>query len=183
MSSYKIALIVGSSRKESINQLLGLALTKLAPSSLSFEHIAIDDLRIYHGDLEANRPTEVNRFTAEVGACQGVLIVTPEHNRSIPAVLKNAIDWGSKPQNNNVWNNKPACITGTTPGAIGTAVAQQHLRQILGIVGATVMGGEAYITFMPKLIDEQGKVTDESTRSFLSNYIQRFATLVEKLSA
>ncbi len=183
MSIYKIALIVGSSRKESINQLLGQALIKLAPNSLSFEHIAIDDLPMYHGDLEGNRPAEINRFTSAVAACQGVLIITPEYNRSIPAVLKNAIDWGSKPQSHNVWHNKPACITGTTPGATGTAVAQQHLRQILGIVGATVMGGEAYITFKPNLIDEQGNVTEDSTRLFLSNYIQRFATLVEKLSA
>jgi len=183
MSVYKIALIIGSSRKESINQLLGLALTKLAPHTLSFEHIAIDDLPMYHGDLEGDRPAEVNRFTAEVAACQGVLIITPEYNRSIPAVLKNAIDWGSKPQANNVWKDKPTCITGTSPGATGTAVAQQHLRPILGIVGATVMGGEAYITFKPNLIDDQGNVTDETTHAFLSNYMQRYATLVQKLAA
>jgi chromate reductase len=182
MSVYKIALIVGSSRKESINQLLGLALSKMAPSSLNFELINIADLPMYHGDLEGDRPAEINRFTAEVAACQGVLIITPEYNRSIPAVLKNAIDWGSKPAANNVWKDKPTCITGTTPGAIGTAVAQQHLRQILGIVGATVMGGEAYITFKPNLIDKEGHVTDATTHEFLSNYINRFATLVEKLA-
>lgn len=181
--TFKIAMIIGSSRNESINQLLGLALTKLAPSSLAFENIAIDDLPMYHGDLEGERPDAINRFTAEVATCQGVLMITPEYNRSIPAVLKNAIDWGSKPQPNNVWRDKPTCITGTSPGATGTAVAQQHLRQVLGVVGATVMGGESYITFKPDLIDAQGNVTNESTHEFLSNYMKRFANLVEKLSA
>ncbi len=101
---------------------------------------------------EGDRPASVRGFTAEVASTDALLVLTPEHNPSIPAVLKNAIDWGSKPMDQNVWRGKPAAITGTSPGAIGAAVGQQHLRQILGILGATVMGGEAYISFRPDLL-------------------------------
>lgn len=182
MSTFKIALIVGSNRKESINRKLAHAITRLAPASLVFHDIRIDDLPMYNGDLEAHRPAEVNRFTAEVAACQAVLVVMPEFNRSLPALLKNAIDWGSKPMDQNVWRDKPSAITGTSPGAIGTAVGQQHLRQILGILGATVMGGEAYLSFKPGLIDEHGAFTDASTQAFMQAFINRFATLVHKLA-
>jgi chromate reductase len=105
-----------------------------------------------------------------------LLFVTPEHSRSIPAVLKNAIDWGSRPYGKNAWAGKPAAITGTSGGAIGTAVAQQHLRQVLGSgMGMHVLGGEAYITFKPELIDAQGNVTDDSVRKFLKTFIDQFA--------
>ncbi|CAN5709542.1 NADPH-dependent FMN reductase [soil metagenome] len=183
MSSYKIAVIVGSNRRESINRKLALAIEKLAPSSLEFVHIRIDDLPMYNGDLEGNRPAEVNRFTSEVAAADAVLVVMPEHNRSLPAVLKNAIDWGSKPMDKNVWRDKPAAITGTSPGAIGTAVGQQHLRQMLGILGASVLGGEAYITFKPELIDADGAIAIDATRDFLKAFIDRFAGFVGKLAA
>lgn len=178
----KVALIVGSSRKESINRKLAMALALLADDSLSFTEVRIDDLPMYNGDLEVDRPEVVRRFTTEVAACDAILIVMPEHNRSLPAVLKNAIDWGSKPMDSNVWRNKPAAICGASPGAIGTAVGQQHLRQILGILGATVMGGEVYISFKPGLIDEQNRVTDESTRAFLSAYLDQFMRLVHRLT-
>ena len=101
---------------------------------------------MYSRDLEGARPPVVVRFTNEVAAADAALFVAPEHNRSIPAVLKNAVDWGSKPNYRNVWRGKPVAITGTSPGALGTAVGQQHLRQILGILGSLVMGGEAYIS-------------------------------------
>lgn len=182
MNPKKVALIVGSNRRESINRKLANAIVKLAPSSLAFEEVRIDDLPMYNADLEADRPETVRRFTAAVAASNAVFIVMPEHNRSLPAVLKNAIDWGSKPMEANVWRDKPAAITGTSPGAIGTAVGQQHLRQILGIVGATVLGGEAYISFKPGLVDESGLITDESTRAFLGTYVDRFALLVQKLA-
>lgn len=183
MSQLKIAVIVGSNRKESINRKLALALAKLAPDALSFVDIRIDDLPLYNLDLESARPAVVNRFTSEVAACDGVLIVMPEHNRSLPAVLKNAIDWGSKPADKNVWRDKPAAITGTSPGAIGTAVGQQHARQILGVLGASVLGGEAYISFPPNLVDEHGNVTVESTKAFLKAFIDRFASFTMKLAA
>jgi len=104
---------------------------------------------MYNGDLEVDRPAAVRRFTDECNRAEAFLVVMPEFNRSLPAVLKNAIDWGSKPLTENVWRDKPIAMTGTSPGAIGTAVGQQHLRQILGILGAAVLGGEAYISFKP----------------------------------
>ncbi|WP_353172429.1 NADPH-dependent FMN reductase [Paracandidimonas soli] len=182
MTPKKIALIVGSARKASINRILAKALVKLADPSLQFQDIRIDDLPIYNGDLEDNRPETVKRFTAEVAACDAVLIVMPEHNRSLPALLKNAIDWGSKPADANVWRDKPAAICGASPGAIGTAVGQQHLRQILGILGATVMGGETYISFKPGLIDDDYQVTNASTREFLSAMLNKFSSLIQKLT-
>lgn len=182
MTVSTVALIVGSNRRESINRKLAHALVKLSPPSLSFHHVRIDDLPLYNADLEADRPEAVLRFTAEVAASDAVFIVTPEHNRSVTAVLKSAIDWGSKPMDKNVWRDKPTAITGTSPGAIGTAVAQQHLRQILAVLGATVMGGEAYVSFKPDLLDEQGQIGDASTRTFLQAYINRFAALVAKLA-
>lgn len=182
MSQFKIAVIVGSNRRESINRKIAHAITRLAPDTLVFEEIRIDDLPMYNGDLEANRPQEVNRFTAQVAGCQGVLVVMPEFNRSLPALLKNAIDWGSKPMDKNVWRDKPTAITGTSPGAIGTAVGQQHLRQILGILGATVMGGEAYLTFKPNMLTEQGEFAQPDTNVFMTDFVNRFATLVQKLA-
>lgn len=182
-ASLKVGVIVGSNRRESINRKLAQALVKLGAPTLRFEDIRIDDLPMYNGDLEASRPGEVNRFTAEVAGCDAVLVVMPEHNRSLPAVLKNAIDWGSKPADKNVWRDKTIAITGTSPGAIGTAVGQQHLRQILGILGATVMGGEAYVSFKPGLLDADGAIAEDSTRAFLQAFIDRFAVLAGKLAA
>src|SRR5262249_44861165 len=118
-----------------------------------------------------------------IEAADGVLVVTPEHNRSVPTVLKNAIDWAARPYGQNSWAGKVVAIAGTSPGAIGTALAQQHLRQILGSsLGALVMGGEAYISFKPGLIDDAGEIADESTQNFLKNFVDRFATLVGRLS-
>lgn len=182
MSTCKIGLLVGSLRRESINQRLANALVKLAPPALSFHPIALDELPMYNGDLEANRPDAVNRFTAACAGMDGMLIVTPEFNRSLPAVLKNAIDWGSKPMDKNVWRDKPVAMAGTTPGAIGTAAAQLHLRQVLGALSAAVLGGECYVTFKPGLIAEDGSVTDDSTRQFLQAYINRFAAFATKLT-
>ena len=108
--------------------------------------------------------------------------MTPEHNRSIPALLKNAIDWGARPYGHNTWSGKPAAITGTSPGAIGAAIAQVHLRQVLGTLGALVMGGEVYISFKPGLVDANGIVSDETTRGFLKAFIEQFVTLVARLS-
>jgi chromate reductase len=177
---FDIAVIVGSNRRESINRKLAEALVRLAPDSLKFRFVRIDDLPIYNGDLEPERTPEVHRFTGEVASAQGLLIVMPEHNRSLPAVLKNAIDWGSKPMESNVWANQPIVIAGASPGAIGTAVGQQHLRQILGILRSVVLGGECYLQFKPDLIDADGNVTNEGTRKFLAGHMARFAELVGK---
>lgn len=182
MSTCKIGLLVGSLRRESVNKRLAAALVKLAPPSLSFHPIALDELPIYNGDLEGRRPEAVNRFTAACADMDGMLIVTPEFNRSLPAVLKNAIDWGSKPMEKNVWRDKAIALAGTTPGAIGTAAAQLHLRQILGALSASVVGGECYVTFKPDLITADGSVTEDSTRQFLQNYIDRFAAFATRLT-
>jgi chromate reductase, NAD(P)H dehydrogenase (quinone) len=177
-----VGIIVGSNRRESLNLRLAKALARLLADRFTVRWIRIDDLPIYNGDLEGNRPAVVDRFTAEVAACDALLFVTPEHNRSVTAVLKNAIDWGSKPTEHNVWRGRIAAITGTSPGAIGTAVGQQHLRQILGILGMTVMGGEAYISFKPEPVDADGNFRDDSRRAFLAAYMDQFAKLIGKLA-
>ncbi len=181
MNRQSLGVIVGSNRRESINRRLALALAALIEDRYAIRWIRIDDLPMYNQDLEADRPPEVGRFTAEVRSVVALLFVTPEHNRSIPAVLKNAIDWGSKPNDQNVWRGKPAAITGTSIGAIGTAVGQQHLRQILGILGTTVMGGEAYISFKPDPVDHDGHFLDDAKQAFCKAYMDQFADLVRKL--
>lgn len=181
MKTYDVAVLVGSLRRESTNRKLATALTRVAPPALSFRTVALDELPMYNGDLEGQRPESVNRFTAQCAAAEAFLMVMPEYNRSLPAVLKNAIDWGSKPMDRNVWRDKPVVMAGTSPGAIGTAVGQQHLRQIMGILGASVLGGEAYLSFKPEMIDAQGDFADESTRNFMAAYMGRFAVFVSKL--
>ncbi|MDB5408743.1 MAG: phosphodiesterase [Rhodospirillales bacterium] len=183
MSKLKVAVIVGSNRRESVNRKLAEALVKLIGDRVESRFIQIDDLPMYNHDLEHSRPETVARFTQEVVASDALLFVTPEHNRSIPAVLKNAIDWGSKPMDHNVWKGKVVAITGTSPSAIGTAVGQQHLRQILGILGSLVMGGEAYISFKPDLINEDGEIANEGTHAFLQAYLDAFLALAAKLGA
>ena len=183
MGKLKLAVIVGSNRSESINRKLAEALVGLVEEGVEATLVRIDDLPMYNPDLEEARPAAVRRFTDEVAATDALLIVTPEHNRSIPAVLKNAIDWGSKPAENNVWKGKVAAITGTSPGAIGTAVGQQHLRQILGILGSLVLGGEAYISFKPDLIGADGQIANEGTRDFLATYMNRLISLAMQLDA
>lgn len=182
MAKPTLGIIVGSNRRESINRRLARGLASLAVDHFDVAWPRIDDLPMYNQDLEVDRPATVRRFTAEVAAVPALLFVTPEHNRSIPAVLKNAIDWGSKPTDRNVWRGKVAAITGTSFGVIGTAVGQQHLRQILGILGVTVMGGEAYISFTPDPVDRDGNFLDESRRVFCKAYIDQFAVLVARLA-
>jgi len=183
MKRFKIAVIVGSNRRESINRKLAQALAGLADDKIAFSFVQIDDVPLYNQDLEAELPDSVARLKAEIASADGLLFVTPEHNRSIPAVLKNAIDWGARPYGRNSWTGKPAAITGTSPGAIGTAVAQQHLRQILGVLGALVMGGEAYITYKPGLVNDAGTISEESTRTFLKTFVDQFSALVSRLSS
>ena len=182
MPKFKVAVVVGSNRRESLNRALAQALVKLGDDGLEFSFVKIDDLPMYSQDLEAELPKSVVRYKSEISVADGLLFVTPEHNRSIPAVLKNAIDWGARPYGKNSWTGKPAAITGTSPGAIGTAVAQQHLRQILGVLGVLVMGGEAYISFKPGLVDANGTITDATTRGFLKEFVDQFASLVARLS-
>jgi chromate reductase len=182
MAAFKIALIVGSNRRDSINLKFAKALAKLGSDKFDFKFVQIDDLPLYNQDNEGNLPAGVARFKAELAAADGILIVTPEHNRSIPAVLKNAIDWGSRPWGKNSWTGKVAAVTGAAQGAISTALAQQHLRQILGILGVVLSGGEAYLQFKPDLIDANDVITNESTRQFLKGFLDQFAALVGSLA-
>ena len=182
MAKLKLGLVVGSNRKESINKKLALALAKLGEANFEAKLIQIDDLPMYNQDYEQPVPAPVARFKAEVEGSDALLFVTSEHNRSIPAVLKNAIDWGGRPYGKTSWPDKPAAITGTSPGAISSAVAQQHLRTVLGNQGLHLMGGEAYISFKPDLIDADNNVTDENVRGFLKAFIDKFAGFAGKLA-
>ena len=179
----QIAVIVGSNRKDSINRKLAQALIKLGAGKFDAKIVRIDDLPIYNQDHEGNLSPEVVRFKDEIKRADGVLIVTPEHNRSMPTVLKNAIDWGARPYGTSVWPGKPGFITGTSPGAIGTALVQANLRTVMLGLGMTLLGGESYVTFKPNLIDDHGNIADESTQKFLQDFVDRFATLVTKLKA
>jgi chromate reductase len=183
MPTVNVAVIVGSNRRESINRKLAQALVKLAGPRITARFVQIDDLPIYNQDIESPLPASVARFKREIESSDALLVVTPEHSRSIPAVLKNAIDWGARPYGANSWVGKPAAITGTSAGAIATAVAQQHLRQILGDVGAILTGGEAYVSFKPGVIDEQGNITDAGTRDFLQAFLERLIALATRLGA
>jgi chromate reductase len=176
----QIAAIVGSNRRDSLNRKLARALIGLGAGRFDAVILRIDDLPLYNQDHETPLPAAVTRFKNARSAADGVLMVTPEHNRSIPAVLKNAIDWGTRPYGKNAWADKPAFITGTAPGAIGTALVQQHLRSVMAGLGMIVLGGEAYITFKPDLIDDQGRIDDEATRKFLQDFVSRFAALVAR---
>ena len=183
MTKFKLGLIVGSNRRQSINRQLAQALGRLAADRFEAGIVRIDDLPMYNQDLEAALPESVTRFKAELAAADAILFVTPEHSRSIPAVLKNAIDWGTRPWGKNSWTGKTAAVTGTSQGAVATAVAQQHLRAVLGDIGMVVMGGEAYISFKPGLLDEHHAITDDSVRKFLQAFIDQLAALTGKLSA
>ena len=182
MAPFKIAVVLGSNRRESVNRKLAEALARLGGNRFEFRFVRIDDLPLYNQDLEDDFPANVSRFKAEIEAADGLLIVTPEHSRSIPAVLKNAIDWGARPWGQNSWTGKVAAVTGTSPGAIGAALAQQHLRQILGAQGAVLSGGEAYLQFKLDLIAADDTVTDEGTRGFLKSFLDQFAALAGRFA-
>jgi len=183
MARLKLGVIVGSNRRESINRRLAQALTRLGGNAFDADFIQIDDLPMYNQDHENPVPAPVARFKAEVEGSDALLFVSPEHSRSIPAVLKNAIDWGARPWGKTSWPGKPAAITGTSGGAISTAVVQQHLRAVLGDGGLLLLGGEAYIQFKPELLDANNDVADESARKFLKAFIDQLAALTGKLTA
>ena len=176
----KIAMIVGSIRKDSYNLKLAKALEKLGKDHFSVTHIRIDDLPLFNQDLESAPPAAVTRLKSEIEAADGIVFVTPEYNRSIPGVLKNAIDWASRPYGKNSFSGKPSAICGTSPGAIGTAVAQSHLRSVVnGFLNCPVMGQpELYLAFKDGLIDAEGNVSNPDTEKFLQSYVDQFAAYV-----
>jgi len=176
----KVAVLVGSLRKDSINRKLALALAKLAPPRFTFEHLRIDDLPLYNQDRDGNPPEQVTRIKREVESADALLFVTPEYNRSIPGVLKNALDTASRPYGKNSFAGKPAGVVGASIGAIGTALAQQHLRNVLAYLDVPTLGQpEAFIQFSAGLIDEAGTVDNDSTRKFLQSWVDKYVSWVD----
>ena len=182
MTTFTVGYLVGSLAKASINRKLAVALARLAPPELQLRDIPIGDLPLYSYDYDADYPPAGKALKNALGSVDAVLFVTPEYNRSIPGALKNAIDWGSRPWGTNSFARKPSAIIGTSPGKIGTAVGQQHLRSILAFCNSPLMNAiEAYIQFAPGLITDDGEVTVEATREFLANYMNEFHGYISRV--
>ncbi len=176
----KIGVIVGSLRKDSFNLKMAKALMTLAPATLSFEIVEIGKLPFYNEDLEANPPQEWTTFRDHLKKLDGILFVTPEYNRSVPAVLKNAVDVGSRPYTKSVWEGKPGGIISVSTGSMGGFGANHHLRQALVCLNVpTMQKPEAYIGNAGSLFDEDGNLISDSTKNFAAKYMQAFATWVE----
>lgn len=176
----KIAVFVGSLRKESFNRKIAKILMQLAPASVQMEIIEIGQLPIYNQDLDDAPPEAWVQFRQKVSEFDGVLFVTPEYNRSMPAVLKNALDVGSRPYGKSVWNGKPGAVISVSPGAVGGFGANHHLRQSLVFLNVPCMQQpEAYLGGVAKLLDDAGNITNDDTKKFLSQFIEAFARWVE----
>lgn len=181
--NYEIAVLVGSLRAQSINMQLARALEKLLPSHVKFTYADLD-IPLFNQDLENDMPAPAARMKALVKASQGVLFVTPEHNRSLPAALKNAIDWGTRPRGTNVWTGKPSAVVGTSPSPVGTGIAQQHLRTILAAAGTPMLTTpEIFLQMKEGLIDGDHNFTNEDTRKFLQGWVDLYVAWVAKLNA
>src|SRR5437870_11171792 len=182
MATYKVGYFVGSLSSTSINRLLANALGRLAPPELVLTEIPIKDLPLYSPDFDADYPPVARALKQAIADVDAVLFVTPEYNSSIPGGLKNAIDWASRPWGKNSFARKPAGVIGTSIGAIGTAVAQSHLRGVLCFCNSPPMNNvEAYVQFKPRLITADGEVTDDTTAEFLGNYLKEFQTFVTRV--
>ncbi len=182
MSTFSVGYLIGSLAKSSINRKLATALTRLAPSGLTMQEIPIGDLPLYSYDYDKAYPPAGRALKDAIAAVDAVLFVTPEYNRSIPGALKNAIDWASRPWGTNSFARKPSGIIGTSPGKIGTAVGQQHLRSILAFCNSPLMNAiEAYIEFTPGLITDDGHVTVPATEEFLKKYITEFHGFIQRV--
>ncbi len=180
MSQIKIAVIVGSLRKESFNDKLAKALEKLFPADFSLSHVRIDDLPLYNQDDDGHPSAQVTRLKSEIKAAQGLLFFTPEYNRSIPGVLKNAIDHASRPYGQSAWDGRPAGVIGASVGPIGTALAQQHLRNILAYLNVPTLGQpEAFIHNKEGLYDANGAIGEASLK-FLQSWVDAYVQWVKK---
>ena len=183
VSTYQVTVVVGSLRKDSFNRKLANAVVKLAPAEFTFKQSRIDDLPLYNQDADASPAASVGRLKGEIAASQGLLFVTPEYNRSVPGVLKNAIDHASRPYGQNAWAGKPAGILGVSIGPIGTAMAQQHLRNILAYLNVPTLGQpEAFIHAKDGLFDDAGDLA-ASSRTFLQTWMDRYVAWVKAHSA
>lgn len=181
MAAKKIAVLVGSLRKESFNRKMANNIMQMAPPTLQMELIEIGNLPLYNQDLDETPPAEWTNFRDRLRGYDGVLFVTPEYNRSVPGVLKNAIDVGSRPYGKSAWDKKPAGIVSVSPGAAGGFGANHHLRQSLVFLNMPAMPTpEAYIGNASKLFDEAGKISVDSTREFMKKFTDAFAEWVHK---
>jgi chromate reductase, NAD(P)H dehydrogenase (quinone) len=178
-----VCVLVGSLRKASFSRMLANALISLAPPSMKLDIVDIGQMPFYNEDIEtAAPPAPWVAFRQCVKAADAVLFVTPEYNRAMPAVLKNALDVGSRPYGSSVWDRKPAAIVSNSPGAIGAFGANHHLRQSLVFLNVPPMQQpEAYISHVDKLVDEHGELVSDGTRKFLRGYMQAFASWVETI--
>lgn len=184
MEKTKIAILVGSLRQDSFNRRLAAVLTELAPPSFTMNSVATGELPLYNEDLEnAAPPAPWQRFRTEIAAHDGLLFLTPEYNRSMPAVLKNALDVGSRPYGQSVWNGKPAAVVSLSVGAVGGFGANHHLRQTLTCLNVPVMQQpEAYIGNAATLFDQNGALVSAETKTFLTGFMQAFSAWVQRFS-
>ena len=183
MAQYNIAVIVGSLRKDSFNAKLATALARLAPAEFSFKQVQVGDLPLYNQDEDGTPAAAVTRVKGEIAASQGLLFVTPEYNRSVPGVLKNAIDHASRPYGKGVWGGKPAGVLGISVGAIGTALAQQHLRNILAYLDVPTLGQpEIFLQAKEGFFDADGNI-GEASRGFLQGWMDRYVAFVKRHAA
>ncbi|MFC5743522.1 NADPH-dependent FMN reductase [Dyella tabacisoli] len=181
MGNIRVAVCVGSLRKESINRRLALAVARLAPKEFSFEHVRIDDLPLYNQDFDGDYPLEGTRVKQQVATADALLFVTPEYNRSIPGVLKNAIDIASRPWGTNSFAGKPGAVIGTSVGTAGTALSQQHLRNVLAYLDVPLLAQpEVFIHFKDDLIDAEGHIANEGTQKFLQGFVDRYVAWVKR---
>ena len=181
MSQIKIAVLVGSLRKDSFNRRLARAVEKLAPVEFAFEHVQIEDLPLYSQDFDAAYPAIATRLKKDIESADGLLFVTPEYNRSIPGALKNAIDLASRPWGTNSFAGKPAGVIGASIGSPGAAMAQQHLRNVLVYLDVPVLAQpEVFIHFKDDLIAEDGSIVSDGTRKFLQRFVDKYAAWVRR---
>lgn len=181
MEKFKVGYFIGSLSKSSINRKLANALIKLSPENLELSEVSFDELPFYNYDFDIDFPKAAKDFKNSIKNVDAVLFVTPEYNRSIPGALKNAIDWASRPYGQNSFSRKPSAIIGASPGAIGTAVGQQHLKNILNYCNSPIMNEiEAYIQFTPDLISDDGRVKIKSSEEFLKNFMSEFGEYIKR---
>jgi chromate reductase, NAD(P)H dehydrogenase (quinone) len=180
MANIRIGVLVGSIRKDSLNRKLAAAIERLAPQDFEFATLRIDDLPLYNQDEDADPPEQATRLKAGIGQSQGLLIVTPEYNRSITGAMKNALDHGSRPYGKNAWAGKPAGIIGITPGQLGTGLAQQHLRNVLAYLDVPTMGQpEAFLQAKDGFFDADGGI-GEGSRKFVQKWVDTWAMFVRR---
>src|SRR5687767_7156097 len=181
MARTRIAVVVGSLRRDSINRKLANALATLVPADFELVQLRIDDLPLYNQDDDANPPAAAKRLKQEIRASQGLIFVTPEYNRSIPGVLKNAIDNASRPYGDSAFAGKPAGVIGASVGAIGTAVAQQHLRTILAYLDCPTLGQpEAFLHAKEGFFDAGGEIASPGSKKFVQGWMDRYVDWVKQ---